>query len=106
MKYKKGDWVVLGSGGNGWSGKHRGAICKIADIGPHLNGKLWTDYYDFYVEYDDEVFGINKDGLPDQITRGPGKNKGGGCSKSIERYARADEIPKHRRVDLLHILEF
>jgi hypothetical protein len=49
MKYKPGDWIILGEPGSGWSEVLQGVRVKIADIGPHLKGRLCCRDYDFYV---------------------------------------------------------
>lgn len=86
--YKAGDWVVLGEGGNGWSSRHKGVVAQIADIGPHLLGKLFCDNYDFYV-YPNER--IPSDA---QIATPPSSGKAsGGASSRILRMATREEIP-------------
>ena len=86
MKYKPGDWVVLGQSGNGWNKRAKGRVVKIKDIGPHLRGHLYDPNYDFYIEKHpsyEEILDLN------QLMRGKG---GGGDSGSIERLATAAEI--------------
>jgi len=102
VEYKKGDWIVLGTSGYGWGGQHSGAVCQIEDIGPHLKGSLHSPAYDFYVKYDEKVFGLDRNGRPPQITRGPGQD-GGGLSAKIARHATQDEI--HGPIDLMKVLD-
>lgn len=81
MKYKPGDWVVLGNGGSGWSCGAKGLVVQIKDIGPHLTSKMYCSSYDFYIYPHDHP-------STSQIVRADG----GGNSKSIERHATFSEI--------------
>lgn len=86
--YKAGDWVVLGDSGRGWGREAVGLVVKIADIGPHLKGKLLACFYnyDFFIE---SHASYSKNTNLHQLMSGKG---GGGNSENIARLATAEEI--------------
>lgn len=86
-EYKPGDWVVLGVNGSGWGVVAKGLVVKIADIGPHLKGKLFGgfDNYDFFIE---RHASYSKNTNLEQLMR----SDGGGDSRNIKRFATSQEI--------------
>lgn len=87
-KYNVGDWVILGDFGFGWGPTLIDCPALIADIGPHLNGKLYASSYDFYV-YPNRYISPYA-----QIAT----SNGGGSSLRILRLATPEEIKKQNRV--------
>jgi hypothetical protein len=86
------DWVVLGKSGAGWASYYEGKVVQIADIGPHLVGRLYSRAYDFYV-FPNPTIEPNS-----QIARNPDETRmSGGNSANILRHATVSEIQSVKR---------